>query len=116
MIRICLQATQNKLKQKKTHALYSDLNYTCNEIDDIRYEIIWIVKLANASLVVSFIMLIPLLISLICVLCLLYDPPEVPAEDYYGPIDHALQRFRGFYGQHVLCYMDKGLTTKCTFL
>ena len=80
------------------------LNFTYTELEDIRYDIIWITKLVNAAQVVSFIMLIPLLVSMICVLCLLYDPPECPPEDYYGPIDHALQRFRRFYGQHVCCY------------
>ena len=72
----------------------------------MRYDILWIMKLANSSLVVSFIMLIPLVISLICVLCLLYDPPEVAPEDYYGPIDHALIRFKQFYGHHVFCYRE----------
>ena len=57
-----------------------------------------------ASLIVSCIMLAPLLGSLICVMCLLNDPPEAPPEDYYGPIDHGLQRFKRFYGRHIVWY------------
>ena len=49
-------------------------------------------------------MLAPLLGSLICVMCLLNDPPEAPPEDYYGPIDHGLQRFKRFYGRHIVWY------------
>ena len=49
-------------------------------------------------------MLIPLLAALVCVLCLLYDPPEVAPEDYYGPVDHMLLRFKAFYGLHIFWY------------
>ena len=61
-------------------------------------------RLSMASLIVSCIMLAPLLGSLICVMCLLNDPPEAPPEDYYGPIDHGLQRFKRFYGRHIVWY------------
>ena len=65
----------------------------------------WIfLRLSMASLIVSCIMLAPLLGSLICVMCLLNDPPEAPPEDYYGPIDHGLQRFKRFYGRHIVWY------------
>ena len=42
--------------------------------------------------------------SYICVICLMYDPPEAAEEDFYGPVDHAIIRFKKCFGLHTCCY------------
>ena len=44
--------------------------------------------------------------SYICVICLMYDPPDAPEEDFYGPVDHAINRFRKCFGLHVCAYRN----------
>ena len=58
------------------------------------------------SMVVSCLLLIPLLSSYICIICLIYDPPDANEEDFYGPVDHAINRFKKCFGLHVYCYRN----------
>ena len=34
----------------------------------------------------------------------MYDPPEAAEEDFYGPVDHAIIRFKKCFGLHTYCY------------